>query len=203
MRKLSWLIILPVWLMACNGSEEQKNSGAAEAATVSADTANATEADIRTRVSYLNDYAAIEQLFGNENWMQIDKKDTSFFYFSRLGDFQFTTYVYKLVKGDSSKVEYGKISTEQGKLVWRFHNQPLYVNSASPARLILNGTDSSRYVFVRQDNDHLQLTYPDKHTVVLTRTLPFSLFLVRSRYDYANGTKLAFDTTNFTRKNRK
>jgi hypothetical protein len=203
MRKLCWLMMLPLWLMACNGgSEEQKNSGNTAEGAVSADTAKAKEEDVRTRVSYLNDYAAIEQLFGNENWMQVDKKDTSFFYFSRLGDFQFNTYVYKREKGDSANVEYGKVITEQGKLAWQFHNQPLYVNSASPARLVLNGKDSARYVFVRQDHDHLQLTYPDKHTVVLTRTLPFSLFLVRSRYDYANGTKLAFDTTNFTRKRK-
>jgi hypothetical protein len=184
-------------LTACQGPAENAET---KDTTVTVKKDTVQEEDLRTRVSYLNDYTAIERLFGNENWMQVEKKDTSFFYFSRLGDFQFNTYVYKIEKGDSAKVEHGKIFTENGKLGWVFRNESLYVNSATSARLTLTGKDSAQFVFVRQDTDHLKLTYPDHHAVVLTKTLPFSLFLVRSRYDYQHGTKLAFDTTNFARK---
>lgn len=187
--------LLLMALMCSCGDAEQKNE------TAVSDSAKVAE-DIRSNMSFLNDYKAMEAVFGNENWMMISNKDTSFLYFSRLGDMQFNTYAYKIVKGDSARVDHQNIVKDKNNLAWMFDRKKLIITSATSARVVgqAEGTDSARYEFTRMDADHLSITYPGQKKMVLQKTLPFGLFLVRSRYDYANGTKLAFDTTQFRKK---
>ena len=192
-----FFLLMIVFLFACttqpkeNVPDEKKE-----------DTAQASES-IRTNMSFLHDFNALEEVFGNENWLKADGKDSSYFYFSRLGNFQVNTYEYKLVKGDSAKVRNSSILQEGNKLTWNFNNQKLYITSATRGRIVgsVKGSDSLQYEFLRLDNDAIAITYPDKRRSILRKTLPFSLFLVRSRYDYAHGTKYAFDTAQFNKKN--
>jgi hypothetical protein len=196
MKRFAFYFFTFVIFSSCGSASSDTN-----AETKTADSNKIAE-EIRTNMSYLNDYNALEAVFGNENWMLVDNKDTAFYYFSRLSQFNFNTYAYKLVKGDSSKVDYGKITPEQNKLVWNFDGKKLFVTSATVARVTasVDGTDSAKYEFTRLNSNSIGITYPDQKKLVLKKTIPFGLFLVRSRYDYSNGTKYAFDTAEYTKK---
>lgn len=184
-------------LAACQGGNQQEQKEESK----TADTVKMAES-IRTNLSYLNDYNALEQLFTNDNWLIPGTKDSSYLYVSRLGNYVVKTYAYQLVKGDSAHVQYTTIQTEKDQLVWQFNGQKLYLTSATRARAVfaVAGADSLKYEFVRLDDNKISLTYPDKKKVVMKKMLQFSLFLARSRFDFTNGTKYAFDTTQFNRK---
>jgi hypothetical protein len=198
MRRESVIFLLMSFLFACQTQQKENTTSdkKEEAAKV--------EASVRTNMSFLNDYNALEALFTNDNWLLPDKKDSSYLYVSRLGSFQVKTYEYKMVKGDSAKVTYGLIQTEGDKITWNFNGQKLYLANATRARAVwtIAGSDSLRYEFLRLDNKEASLVYPDKKKVVMKKMLPFSLFLIRSRYDFLNGTKYAFDTIQFNRKGK-
>jgi hypothetical protein len=197
-RRTMFLLLLMNIIFAC-GTQEEKKSGEQKDTT-----AVKMEVITRPAQSFLNDYNALEQLFTNDNWLLADKRDSNYFYFSRLGNLQVNTYEYKMLKGDSAKVKHGVIQTEGDKISWNFNGQRIYLVSASNVKAAwsVDGSDSTAYEFMRLDNNFLRITYPDKKQVTLKKILPFSLFLVRSRYDFTNGTKYAFDTTQFNKKGR-
>lgn len=184
-------------LAACQGGNREEKTEENQVA----DTVKMAES-IRTNLSYLNDYNALEQLFSNDNWLIPGGKDSSYLYVSRLGNYVVKTYAYQLVKGDSAHVQHADVRTENDQLVWQFNGQKLYLTSATRARAVfaVAGADSLQYEFVRLDDNKIALTYPDKKKVVMKKMLQFSLFLARSRYDFTNGTKFAFDTAQFSRK---
>jgi hypothetical protein len=165
---------------------------------------NSISENIRSNTSYLNSLQALENIFSNDNWLIPLEKDTCFFYFSRVGNFTVNTYEYKIVKGDSANVKHSYIKTGGDTLSWEFGGQRLLLAHATPTRAVwfVPGKDSIRYEFLRIDNDHIKLTYPDKKEVVFQKTLPFSLFLVRSSYDYRHGTRYAYDSTQFGKKRK-
>jgi hypothetical protein len=148
------------------------------------------------------DYDALEQLYGNDNWLLVNGRDSSYLYFSRVNKFIVNTYAYIREKGDSVKVQYGKMQVNDDQVNWILNNTPVHLKSATRTRAVWesDGKDSLLYEFIRIDQDKIKLTYPDKHTVIMEKMLPLSLFLVRSQYDFANGTHYAFDTTQFNRK---
>lgn len=191
------LCLLSIFFMGCQSAQNENK----ESSETQKDSTKAAES-IRTNLSFLHDFTALEALFSNDNWLLADKKDSSYLYVSRVNDYLVNTYAYRLVKGDSAQVNYGTIKTKQNDLTWQFQNQPLTLTSATGTRAVwaVIGNDSLTYTFIRLDKDHIRLTYPDKKEITLLKTLPFSLFLVRSRYDYTNGTHYAFDTTQFNRK---
>lgn len=180
-----------VFLFACQSQPKENTDTEAKKDTVK------ISESIRTNTSFLYDYKALEEVFTNDNWLLAGKNDSSYFYFSRLGDFKVNAYEYKLVKGDSAAVKYTSVQKEGDKIAWEFNNQKLYLKSATKARAVWSvaGADSLQYEFLRINENQLGLTYPDRHKLVLHKTLPFSLFLVRSRYDFTHGTKYAFDNT--------
>jgi len=193
-------LLMAIFLFACQTQQKEK-SAEDKKETSDIDTAKASES-IRTNMSFLNDFNALEEVFGNENWLIAGKKDSSYFYFSRLGNYKVNTYVYKLVKGDSAKVIYGSMLPEGNSLTWNFDNHKVYITRATRGLAVWSviGADSVQYEFLRLNDNQIRLTYPDKKKVVLQKTLAFSLFLVRNRYDYAHGTKYAFDSTQFNKK---
>ncbi|MES2330056.1 MAG: hypothetical protein V4539_10670 [Bacteroidota bacterium] len=199
-RRVTFLLVLVNFVFACGTQDEKK------AEEQKKDTTVKTEAVVtRPPQSFLNDYNALEQLFTNDNWLLINKKDSSYFYFSRLGNFQVNTYEYNLEKGDSAKVKHRLMQTEGDQVTWTFNNQKLILFSASDVRTVwtVAGADSTNYEFMRLDKNNLRITYPDRKQIVAKKMLPFSLFLVRSRYDFSNGTRYTFDTTQFNKKGRK
>ena len=194
-RSKLFLLAVMIGIVACQTATKESNDGE------KADSVKIAES-IRTNRSYLNDLGAIEQVFGNENWLLVDKKDSSYYYFSRLGEFKFNTYAYKIVKGDSANVLHSSFKPENNAITWDFGGRKLVINSATRARVVgtVIGSDSLTYEFVRLDDDEIAITYPDKKKLVMHRTLPLGLFLVRSRYDYTHATKYAFDTIQFRKK---
>jgi hypothetical protein len=194
---ITGLYLLSLIFIGCQSAQNENN----DSSETKKDSIQAAES-IRTNLSFLHDFSALETVFTNDNWLIVDKKDSSYLYMSRVNDYLVNTYAYRLLKGDSAKVAYGTIKAQQNDLTWQFQNQPLRLTSATGTRAVWTviGNDSLTYTFIRLDKDHIRLTYPDKKEVTLLKTLPFSLFLVRSRYDYANGTHYAFDTTQFNRK---
>lgn len=190
-----FLLVLVIGAVACKTETKESND------SEKADSVKIAES-IRTNRSYLNDLGAIEQVFGNENWLLADKKDSSYYYFSRLSEFKFNTYTYKIVKGDSANVLHASFQPENNALTWEFDGRKLAITSATRARVLgtVVGSDSLTYEFVRLDDDSIAITYPDKKKHVMQRTLPLSLFLVRRRYDYRHVTKYAFDKIQFNKK---
>lgn len=183
-------LLIALIISSCHSPANQETSAP------KADTAK-IETEVRSDLSYLNDFNALEQLFGNENWMIAAGKDTSYFYASRLGNYSFNTYAYRIVKGDSAAVTHGALKKGNNQVSWNFENRELSVNSATSARMVsvVTGNDSLRYEFIRVDANHLQVTYPDGRKQVWQKTIPFSTFLIRSRYDFTHGTHYAFDST--------
>lgn len=199
--RIVFLCVMIAMLASCN-SQPQPGTDKNETAAAG-DTAKVAE-EIRSNMSYLNDYNAIEQVFGNENWLLADQKDSSYLYLSRLGEYSVNIYAYKIIKGDSAQVKHGKMERKNNAIHWEFDGKPLAVTGATSARVVsaVPGKDSLQYEFIRTDANHIQLTYPNKEKKILQKTLPFSLFLIRSRYDYTHGTKLAFDSVEFSKKHR-
>lgn len=193
---ITFLIALTL-IFACNNPAEEKTPEENKT-----DSTKVNES-IRNNMSFLNDYNALEEVFGNENWLMAAKKDSSYLYVSRLGDFKVNTYAYRLQKGDSANVLHGAMKTEGNQIIWEFDKQPLFITSATRGRVVWSvvGADSLKYEFMRVDGNHISLTYPDKKKMILKKTLPLSLFLIRSQYDYAHGTHLAFDSTQLNKRN--
>lgn len=194
---ISGICLFSIFFIACESSQNE-NPASTDAQK---DSTKAAES-IRTNLSFLHDFTALESLFSNDNWLMADKNDSNYLYVSRVNDYLVNTYAYQLVKGDSAQVDYGTIRATQNDLTWQFQKQSLRLTSATSTRAVWSvmGNDSLNYTFIRLDKDHIRLTYPDKKELTLQKTLPFSLFMVRSRYDYENHTHYAFDTTQFNRK---
>lgn len=184
-----------VVLFSCNSQAGSGSDTAAEIKTP--DTVKVVE-ETRTDNSYRNDYNAIEQVFGNENWLSIDQKDSNYLYISRLGDFSVNTYAYKIIKGDSAQVKHGKMERRNNTINWEFDGRPVTITGATGTRIVAVAAGNDQYEFIRLDANHLQVTYPNKEKKVLRKTLSFSTFLIRSRYDYTHGTKYAFDSVEFS-----
>ena len=197
MKIVHLVAVVAVFFLSGCGSEQNEN---AEPVNKS-DTIKVVD-EVRSNTSFLYDLKALEELFSNDNWLIPGKKDSSYFYFSRTGDFIVNTYEYVLSKGDSAKVKYHHVVKEGDKLVWEFDGRKLVLSNASGARALwaVAGNDSLKYEFLRVDKNQIRLTYPDKREQILKKLLPFSLFLVRSRYDFSNGTRYAYDTTQFNKK---
>lgn len=196
MKRIVFFAATIVMLSACGSTQGEKNSE-----EKAADTAKAA-AEMRTNLSFLNDFNALEGVFGNENWMAIDNKDTSYCYFSRLGNFDFNTYQYRLVKGDSANVVHAKMQPQENRIAWQLDGKKLLVNNATPTRItaVVAGDTAMKYEFLKLDEQRIRVTYPDRKQLEWKKTIPFSLYLVRSRYDYAHGTRYAFDTGSIRRK---
>jgi hypothetical protein len=191
--------LILVTIISCHSTPGSENADST--AIKAADTVKRVD-EIRTNMSYLNDYNAIEQVFGNENWLVPGVKDSSYLYLSRLGSYSVSSYVYSIAKGDSANVKHSSLERKDNTINWEFDGKKLVVAGATSTRVVLAfpGTEVAQYEFIRLDANHLQLTYPDKTKKVLLKTLPFSTFLVRSRYDYTHGTKYAFDSVEFGKK---
>ena len=189
-------------LMACQSpSEKNGETKKGDSAGASAPVIEST----RNNQSLLNDFNSLETVFTNDNWLVIDGKDSSYFYVSRLNSFLIKTYTYKIVKGDSAQVEHGTMlpeSNQNNNIIWHWKGKDLHLDMAvsSRAKWIDSAAQKSSFEFVRLDKDQISITYPSEKKITIHKTLPFSLFLIRSRYDYLHGTKYAFDNVNFNKK---
>lgn len=143
---------------------------------------------------------ALEKLFDNQNYLNVEGKDSSYIYFSRLGKANFYTHRYVMQKGDSERLVIDTIQVNAAnKVQWHWRGKQLVLNGTTDFSSVWVANDKDTVLFQKIDNNTIQFVEGgQKKRLIKTPTL--SVFLVRSYYDYTHGTHLAFDSTNFTKK---
>ena len=192
-------LVTTVLLIACN-SNETTNSNIVETA---ANNNNNVFVSNETFVAAYKNLDALEQLFGNENYLMVNGNDSSYVYFTRLGRNNFFTHSYKLIKGDSTKLSIDTIQVnKEGKVQWNWQGKKLILQECSNSKALWQNDAEAgvdKVDFIKNNGRRLNLSINNKQ-IPLTKTLPISLFFVRTKYDYQHKTNLAFDTTNFSKK---
>ena len=144
----------------------------------------------------------LEQLFNNDNYYFIQQKDTQFVYFTRLNDLYIFTHSYKMSNGDSTQLIIDTIkANSQNQIVWNWKAKHFLLDSVTnkTARW-LNTTTSTTLKFNKNNIGGIIYTNETGSNIQLNKTPQISLFLSRSIYDYKNGTRYAFDKTNFSKR---
>jgi translation initiation factor IF-1 len=145
----------------------------------------------------------LEKMFNNDNWMKVDGKDTSYYYFSRIPS-EIQIHQYRMIKGDSVITNMSAIRFSNDSLIWRYNDSTYLFLSAITektsewTRIDKDPPGSFYMAFEPKGEKHITLFLADKKQFVLTRTPSLSIFLVRSRYDYLHGTNYAFSDTVFS-----
>jgi hypothetical protein len=132
----------------------------------------------------------IEKIVDNANWQLIDGPDTSYIYFSRIGNVHINVYRYQISKGDSVNTQMNNIIHQQDSVIWNWGNEKLLMAAVSDSLIQWErmGAGNSKYIMQKTDSLHMSFVFPDGHKTIMKRTLPLSAFLVRQRYDYTHGT---------------
>ena len=132
----------------------------------------------------------IESIIGTANWQLIDGGDTSYVYFSRIGNGFINGYRYQISKGDSANTRMNNIFHQQDSVFWNWGNEKLLLVSVNDNTIQWEkmSTENAKFTIQKTDSLHLSFVFPDGHKAVMQRTLPLSTFLVRKHYDYAHGT---------------
>ena len=144
----------------------------------------------------------LEKIFNNDNWMKIKDNDTSYYYFSRIQS-EIKVCKYKIIKGDSVSSGRSVMRFSNDSLIWEFEDMThLYLNAIAEKTAewvtVEDMPGAFAVGFEKKDEDHLNFAKRGDQLVVLTRTIPLSTFLIRSRYDYGHGTHYAFSDTVFS-----
>ncbi len=145
----------------------------------------------------------LEKMFNNDNWMTADDNDTSYYYFSRIPS-EIQIQHYRMIKGDSVMTNLSAIRFSNDSLVWRYNDSTnLFLSGITEKGSEWTRTDKalpgSFYMAFEQKNEkHITLSFAGKKQFTLTKTLPLSTFLIRSRYDFLHGTRFAFSDTIFS-----
>jgi hypothetical protein len=136
-----------------------------------------------------NKFNEIEKIVENANWQLIDGHDTSYIYFSRIGNAYINVYRYQISKGDSVNTQMNNIIHQQDSVVWNWGNEKLLLAAVNDTTIEWKkmGAGNAKYIMQKADSLHLAFVFPDGHKVIMKRTLPLSAFLVRQRYDYVHG----------------
>jgi hypothetical protein len=132
----------------------------------------------------------IESIVGTNNWQMIDGPDTSYIYFSRIGNSYINGYRYQINKGDSINTQMNNIIHQQDSVIWNWGKEKLLLVSVNDNTIQWEkmSVDNAKYTMQKTDSLHISFVFPDGHKAILKRTLPLSTFLVRKQYDYAHGT---------------
>jgi hypothetical protein len=146
----------------------------------------------------------IEGVIGNDNWQLIDGVDTSYIYFSRIGNL-INVYRYNISKGDSVNTHMNNIVHQSDSVIWNWNNE----------KLLLTGTDSNtvnweamnagkdKYKLSKTDSLNMSFVLPNGHTAAMKKMLPLSTFLVRQKYDYTHGTSYTDSAAILYRRSKK
>lgn len=144
----------------------------------------------------LQRFDLLEKIFQNENWLVVNGNDSSYLYCSRLGEKYFKTYEYKMLKGDSVQTIVSEIKLAADTIAWRISETqaPVYLNKISDAEAVwADYKNLNFFVFHQIDSNHIRLQLSNGESRTLAKTITLSSFLVKSKYDYLHGTRLAFE----------
>lgn len=148
----------------------------------------------------LNALDSLEKIFDNDNWMMVNAKDTSFYYFSRTQPTALKIYHFHLLKGDTVNTIISEIKFVNDTLNWQFNDKELRLLNAGIDKALWienNGKDS--FSINKKSDKRIDILDTKAPTIILNRTLTLSTFLARSQYDYKHNTRFAFDTIEFTK----
>lgn len=142
--------------------------------------------------SAIDQFNKLENIFSTANWKMINGTDTSYLYFSRLGDINFTVYDYKMIGGDSSVNEVSYIGYINNAVNWMRSADTLQLvslDSVSATWNILKG-EKMAYSFKKLSDSTISVSLSNNQKMLLEKTLPFATFLVRSKYDFIHHTHM-------------
>ena len=142
------------------------------------------------RLSPKDLFDQLENIFSTANWKVINGTDTSYWYFSRLGDLNYKVYDFKIVNGDSSLREVSEINYVNKNVNWIRSADTLKLVSSDSTSAIWNIVNDNEmaYSFERLADSNISVALPGNRQAVMIKTLPLATFLVRSKYDYINST---------------
>jgi hypothetical protein len=131
----------------------------------------------------------IEHLSENGNWQLIDGTDTSYLFFSRIGN-EINVYRYNIRKGDSVNTRMNNIVHQSDSVIWNWENEKLLLAGVDSTTINWQALNAGKdtYRMVKTDSLHISFAFPHGHTAVMKKMLPLSTFLVRQQYDYTHGT---------------
>lgn len=184
------LCLFAFFLISCNSNSSKQEEKKQE---------NITEKieDPLQKQKALQQLDGLEKLFNNNNYLYINKQDSNYIYFSRLGSASFYTHSYNLKQGDSANLKIDTIFINQSNEVqWNFKGTSFILTNTPGFTAIfkVRGKDSVAYTFSSLDENTIEWKTHNQR-VQLKKMLPLSLFLTRSFYDYTHHTHFAFDTT--------
>ena len=187
MRKVKYRlsILVMVFFISCGNNSNNSTVG----------DKNATVPPASPKNYRLNRFDDLENIFQNENWIMINGKDSSYLYCSRLGKTYFKAYQYRMFKGDSISTRITEIKLTADTIIWQSlkDSMIIYLNKVTPREAVWSDKAGLQfYIFDKVDSNNIHVTYPDGSAKSLVKTPTLSSFLVRSKYDYLHGTKLAF-----------
>ena len=138
-----------------------------------------------------DDFDKLENIFSSDNWKVTgDGTDTSYWYFSRLGDLSFTVYHFKIRESDSSIKEVSHMNYAGDAIKWIRSGETLKLVSADSVSAIWNDLnyDQAVYTFKRLSDNNISVELPQGKKLMLTKTLSLATFLARNRYDHIHNT---------------
>ena len=100
-------------------------------------------------------FNTLEKLFGNDNYMTLSGKDTTYTYFSRVSEYLIKCYSYKMIRGDSANSRIDSIKSDAGNSIkWNFNNLNLSLENSTAlnSNWSVTGADSMHYQFQKIDN---------------------------------------------------
>jgi hypothetical protein len=148
-------------------------------------------------------FDALEKVLETANWEVTPevrvtdssaKVDTTYMYFSRMGDTKFNVYHYKMIKGDSVISKFETIEASGDSVLWHADGNRLAVTDINDTGFVINepaGSQPSRYFFARKDSGHITVSDSSMPFFSMKKTLPLAVFLVRKKYDHIHGTSYA------------
>ena len=138
-----------------------------------------------------DDFDKLENIFSSDNWKVTgDGTDTSYWYFSRIGDLAFTVYDFKIKEGDSSINEVNHINYSGSEIKWIRTRDTLKLNSVDSASAVWIDLNDEKavYTFKKLSDSSISFELPEGKRLLLTKTLSLAIFLARSRYDHIHNT---------------
>ncbi|MBI1343209.1 MAG: hypothetical protein GC171_09760 [Terrimonas sp.] len=143
----------------------------------------------RNRMTVKEQFDRLENVFEVANWQKITGKDTVYQYFSRMGDELFHVYQYSIEKGDSASSHLSFIRQNGGKIQWSLEDGSFELSSVdSTSSKWIDGKGSPAFAYKKISDSLITFTREGQPEILMRKTLPLATFLVRSRYDFINGT---------------
>jgi len=138
-----------------------------------------------------DDFDKLENIFSSDNWKVTGSgTDTSYWYFSRLGDLVYTVYNFKIKEGDSSLNEVSHINYSGDAIKWIRAGDTLKLVSADSVSTVWNDLNDGKavYTFKKLSDSNISVEMPQDKKLLLRKSLSLPTLLARSRYDHIHNT---------------